>query len=384
VIEQEQSDLDRRALGTLLREARVGGKVVISAREVAKRSEVGLEWYQSLEAGENVGLSSMALGWVADALCLSSDLRRQAFALANLEEPGSYPVAQAEPLTTRLRKVLEATPELPSMVVSRRGNIVAYNELAGALYGCESIPAERRNVLLFLFTQPEVRKLILDWETQARGAVAVFRGLHDTALSDPWTETFIERLRAISADFARLWEQPPDQVEGFLEKRFSKASIGELSFSCVEMIPSEDPNLFFWTYVPENALTARRLQRFASGYRRRKQAHLRQVRIVQKLRAHLDATYDREVSLDELAALSGASKFTLLRWFVSEVGVPPHGYQLLVRVDKARQLLAEGRPATEVALSVGFSDQSHLIRQFRHLEGVTPGEYVRRLGREEK
>jgi AraC-like DNA-binding protein len=31
-----------------------------------------------------------------------------------------------------------------------------------------------------------------------------------------------------------------------------------------------------------------------------------------------------------------------------------------------------------VAQAVGFADQSHLIRHFRRLEGMTPAEYVRR------
>jgi AraC-like DNA-binding protein len=40
--------------------------------------------------------------------------------------------------------------------------------------------------------------------------------------------------------------------------------------------------------------------------------------------------------------------------------------------------LREGKSAAEVALAVGFNDQSHLIRHFRRLEGNTPAEFLRR------
>jgi AraC-like DNA-binding protein len=47
-----------------------------------------------------------------------------------------------------------------------------------------------------------------------------------------------------------------------------------------------------------------------------------------------------------------------------------------VRVFHARQLLSAGHRAARVALAVGFTDQSHLIRQFRRVEGMTPAAFM--------
>src|SRR5262249_3822810 len=85
----------------------------------------------------------------------------------------------------------------------------------------------------------------------------------------------------------------------------------------------------------------------------------------------------RDIPLDELAALAAMDKFRLLRAFSAEVGFPPHAYQLLVRIYHARRLLSAGESAAKVAVQVGFSDQSHLIRQFRRVEGMTPAAYLR-------
>ena len=102
----------------------------------------------------------------------------------------------------------------------------------------------------------------------------------------------------------------------------------------------------------------------------RRHAHQEVVRLVQD---HINGCYARDIPLDELAALAAVDKFRLLRAFSAEVGFPPHAYQLLVRVHHARRLLSAG----ESAAQVGFSDQSHLIRQFRRVEGMTPAAYLR-------
>lgn len=45
------------------------------------------------------------------------------------------------------------------------------------------------------------------------------------------------------------------------------------------------------------------------------------------------------------------------------------------RLEQARALLKSGRAPLEVALELGFADQSHLGRQFKQAYGVAPGEY---------
>lgn len=83
------------------------------------------------------------------------------------------------------------------------------------------------------------------------------------------------------------------------------------------------------------------------------------------------------VSLDDLAAAAGLSKFHLLRAFAKRFGVPPHTYHTQLRIATARSLLANGVSISRAALEAGFADQSHLTRYFARNVGVTPGAYVR-------
>lgn len=96
---------------------------------------------------------------------------------------------------------------------------------------------------------------------------------------------------------------------------------------------------------------------------------------VAKARQRLDSAPDTTVSLAELAALSGVSRFQLLRGFAREVGITPHAYLVQRRVCLARQLLANGQTPAQAAAQAGFADQSHMTRGFIRYLGITPGRY---------
>jgi len=83
------------------------------------------------------------------------------------------------------------------------------------------------------------------------------------------------------------------------------------------------------------------------------------------------------VALDALAGHAGIDKFHLCRAFRAQVGMPPHAYQIQLRIMRAKQLLAAGVRPSEVASLVGFCDQSLLNRHFRRIVGTTPGRYAR-------
>ena len=97
--------------------------------------------------------------------------------------------------------------------------------------------------------------------------------------------------------------------------------------------------------------------------------------VIERCKAYIHERYHHPITLDELAAVSGLSRFHLLRSFQRAVGSPPHAYQIQLRVEHACKLLQAGvRPST-VASAVGFADQSHLTRHFRKIMYITPGAY---------
>jgi AraC-like DNA-binding protein len=96
---------------------------------------------------------------------------------------------------------------------------------------------------------------------------------------------------------------------------------------------------------------------------------------VARVRELIDDRFSENVSLDELAAIAHLSPYYLVRVFTNEVGLPPHAYLIQTRVMRACRLLRAGVPAAQVAVDVGFVDQSHLHRHFRRIMGMTPRTY---------
>lgn len=95
-------------------------------------------------------------------------------------------------------------------------------------------------------------------------------------------------------------------------------------------------------------------------------------RAVRRCKDYLRSESGKQVTLDELSALTGYSKFHLLRAFKAELGITPHQFLIQVRLAKARQLLTRGVPPALVAADVGFADQAHFIRLFKRWMGVPP------------
>jgi len=83
--------------------------------------------------------------------------------------------------------------------------------------------------------------------------------------------------------------------------------------------------------------------------------------------------WNQPLALEDLAREAGLSPFHFCRQFGRAYGLTPHRYQLVLRVARARALIAQGAPVAEAALATGFADQSHLGRQFKSCFGYSPG-----------
>jgi transcriptional regulator GlxA family with amidase domain len=100
-------------------------------------------------------------------------------------------------------------------------------------------------------------------------------------------------------------------------------------------------------------------------------------RICKYIESHLN----ERISLEALASMAGLSAHHFARAFRQSVGTPPHGYLLQRRLEHVGRLLRDTQlPLSQIALAVGFSDQSHLARHFRRLTGMPPS-LARRLER---
>jgi AraC-like DNA-binding protein len=81
------------------------------------------------------------------------------------------------------------------------------------------------------------------------------------------------------------------------------------------------------------------------------------------------------VRVGALADELGCSRKRSVARFRDEVGLPPKAIGRQLRFERAREL-AGTMPWAELALECGFSDQSHLINEFRQITGRTPETFL--------
>jgi len=95
-------------------------------------------------------------------------------------------------------------------------------------------------------------------------------------------------------------------------------------------------------------------------------------RVTEHIEAHLSDT----IKVHELAELSELSLPHFARLFRQLTGMPPHRWHLCARIRRAQALLVDTNlPLVEIALNVGFADQSHFTNVFRRQVGVSPGSW---------
>lgn len=89
--------------------------------------------------------------------------------------------------------------------------------------------------------------------------------------------------------------------------------------------------------------------------------------------AFIDARISETISLEDLAAVAGVSRFHFHRQFKKSVGATPHDYILRARIERAKELLIDSDLTVgEVSGAVGFVDQSHFSHIFRRFTAMTP------------
>jgi transcriptional regulator GlxA family with amidase domain len=97
---------------------------------------------------------------------------------------------------------------------------------------------------------------------------------------------------------------------------------------------------------------------------------------MRRVREYVEVHLGENIDLLMLAGVAGLSVHHFARQFKQSAGVTPHIYLTQKRVERAREMLVQtDLSLAEIAFAVGFFDQGHLARHFRHMLGTTPREF---------
>jgi len=103
-------------------------------------------------------------------------------------------------------------------------------------------------------------------------------------------------------------------------------------------------------------------------------------KLLQKAFSFIESNYHLEsLNADQLAGQLAMSKAQLYRKIKAITGVTPHGLIKNFRLNKARQMIAEGKfSVSDIVYMTGFNNRTYFYRSYRELFGETPGEFTKR------
>jgi AraC family transcriptional regulator len=123
------------------------------------------------------------------------------------------------------------------------------------------------------------------------------------------------------------------------------------------------------------------LARYVREVRRRPQERLRSEGLapwqLKRINGRIAASLELgSPGLQELAQLCRISEFHMMRNFKRSTGTTLHRYIELVRLENAKQMLAEDHLSIKyIALRLGFNSPAYFSTAFRRLSGMSPTEY---------
>ncbi|MGG5288609.1 helix-turn-helix domain-containing protein [Pseudomonas shirazensis] len=164
--------------------------------------------------------------------------------------------------------------------------------------------------------------------------------------------------QTISANNLRSTATAPRLEQGVLQRPQLFAALLELAWAGDEQ--REQAELLLLAQLLEHPASAAHEQSTAVAI---SQAFMRE---------HLQ----QRLALEQLAHVAGLSKYHFVRCFKKATGLGPLQYHMQLRLIEARHRLRLGQHAQDVALDLGFYDQSHFITAFRRVHGVTPQHYA--------
>ena len=227
--------------------------------EVATLAGVGVTWYTWLEQGRDINASVQVLDAVARTLLLDPHERTHLFRLADAPDGSGEHDCQALPPAVQL--LLDQLGSYPACVRNARYDVLAFNDAYERLMGrcLRDKPFEDRNSLWCVFTSPESRAAMIDWEDAARRMVAEYRAAMAGHVSEPAWKCLVSRLLKASPEFAELWERHEVAAPENRTKRWLHPQVGLLELNYTNLWLGQRLGTRMTTYTPADERTSQRL-----------------------------------------------------------------------------------------------------------------------------
>jgi transcriptional regulator with XRE-family HTH domain len=237
--------------------------------EVAQLSGVGVTWYTWLEQGRQINASPQVLSAVARTLLLDQAEREHLFRLADLPDAATAAgtvSSGCEQVLPEVQEILDALAPMPASVVNERFDLLAWNAAYEALWpGVTGSAPGERNILWQCFTYPDCCHPYVNRHEQVAMLVAQLRGAYGRHLGEPAWTGFVRRLQAVSATFARLWDEHEVASQASYLKIFRHPAYPKLTLTTTSLAVQAVPGTRMVVYRPADEVTREAISKLLAG-----------------------------------------------------------------------------------------------------------------------
>ncbi|MCU1680542.1 MAG: family transcriptional regulator [Amycolatopsis sp.] len=220
---------------------------------------VSVTHYTRLEQGRAPSVSDGLLEAIARALRLTDDETAHLKDLARPVAASSRPaLPRVAHTSASARQLLAAMTDVPALVLDRRNDVLAWNQLGHALLAghlapeSPDAPATRPNLTRMLFLDEQYRELYTNWHDQALLAVASLRLVAGRHPDDRSLAELVGQLKMNCDEFASRWARHPVRTctSGVKQLRHPLVGAIELSFENLVIPGTSGQRLIAYTAEP--------------------------------------------------------------------------------------------------------------------------------------
>lgn len=214
--------------------------------ELAVLAGISATWYTYLEQGRDVQASDQVLGALASALGLDPSEKDHLLRLAGHTRPQTL---EADPLAAEVAAVPGFLDPHPAFIIGATYDVLSYNEAAAELF--PGLRKEKPSFARWVFTDPESRHVLIDWELEARGLLARLRALAGQHPADERFTRLIDDLHEASQEVRSWWPLYDVQPRHGGRKRLRHPGLGPLDYAYTAFHLAERPDQTLVVYSDE-------------------------------------------------------------------------------------------------------------------------------------
>jgi transcriptional regulator with XRE-family HTH domain len=204
--------------------------------ELALLAGISATWYTYLEQGRDIRASEQVLAALATALRLDRYERDHLFHLA-----GHPPAPVEQPLAAEAAAVPMLLQPHAAYIIGANYDVLSHNQAADELFP-NLIASGRPNFVRWTFLDPVARRVVVDWEPEARGLLARFRTQAGRHPGEPRFTALIDELHAGSPEVRDWWPRYDVRVRQSGRKRLRPPGHGVVEYAYTAFNLAEQPD----------------------------------------------------------------------------------------------------------------------------------------------